>query len=188
MTELLAWYATDHVKAPLAEALVATALYRIDPDTEWCRPRNPHFDVDSKSLGIRPDAKVANIVFVQLDSGDSVEALEWRASTSGLGSDATHLAPVKLDEQSVVRLTDGAGPLTLEISGSVSGRVWLLPRDVADRAVPIWSPKNDRASAGEYRYLPTSVADAFEITDLQADALRRRLSEEGIGAYIDAPR
>lgn len=158
-----AWVLDDHVRGAFAEALVAEAIYDSSRDAELMRPRHPGYDARSDALDMRTDAEAANLLSVDL--GDGVEScLEWDAGGRPiLAEAATHPGLVVLATSNLRLRRHRADGFVLDGSVKVSGRVWLVPYEVAITARPIWSSRNNAPSRGKYRYLPEEQVAEFEV-------------------------
>ena len=171
VTKDMVWDLTDHVRSVLAEALVAEALYMEDADTWLQRPRHPDFDVESPKTGRRVDAKAATLLNADLDGTGQVRTVEWDAGGRRLvAREATHLGLVILDpERTCLRFGVGSDSV-LAGSGSVHGRVFLVPKPVViQHARSIWSSRKARSSKGRFRYLRLDAVEPYEVAFAKRD-------------------
>jgi hypothetical protein len=164
MADELHWDVTRHVRGVLAEVLVAEAIHQKDVDAVLHAPRHPGYDVESETLDLRVDAKVASFVDADTDGTGRVPSVEWDAGGRGVmvHESATHLGLTVLASDASVKLISGTDDV-LEGKISVSGRVFLVPRVVVEEhARALWSASAGSAGRGRYRYISAEVLREHE--------------------------
>ncbi len=162
-----AWWLTDHVRGLIAEVLVAEYCHRTTSapsDTHLMRPRFRGYDVESPDLQGKErnvDAKVADFAFAPINGGEPTELIGWRAGDRHIDESVTHIALVELDEDTVLKCVDGNRGLRFD--GQLSGSLWLVPRKVAEQALPLWSRRSGQPGKGAYKYLPKRDVEQYYV-------------------------
>jgi hypothetical protein len=173
-TEEPAWSVEEHVASVLAEAMVAEAIWRHTAEERQARvlvmrPRHRGFDVrfpdaDDAGLAHTIDAKVAEVADVAVSDRGPERSIGWNAGgREPLLHDQTCFLGLVLLERSELSLRSvDEESWRMRATGDVAARVWIVPRDVALTARPIWASREDAPGNGWYRYLPLAELSRFE--------------------------